>query len=258
MILRTVLDELSEACGRQRQISDKSDALQRKLDRSDGLTMAEEGRQTVIVETEARICRLIELRRQLRRKEAEIVKICTECLMLDARNSIRDRAQVIAEDHRANAGCEWREANVAGTPSGRPRTGSVPGGRSRAVSRSSSTRSVLAGLSDSERRLWANLEINFSEVKLEKRIGAGAAGIVHRGTHLGQDVAVKILKAQEEMDDDERSVSFAAPTSCSSWGSARFHRISRSSQNTSLVARSTTSCTSRRDQLIFVGECGCC
>ena len=204
VILRTVLDELSEACGRQRQISDKSDALQRKLDRSDGLTMAEEGRQTVIVETEARICRLIELRRQLRRKEAEIVKICTECLMLDARNSIRDRAQVIAEDHRANAGCEWREANVAGTPSGRPRTGSVPGGRSRAVSRSSSTRSVLAGLSDSERRLWANLEINFSEVKLEKRIGAGAAGIVHRGTHLGQDVAVKILKAQEEMDDDER------------------------------------------------------
>ena len=202
-VIRTLFDELSGVCGRQAEVSSQVDALCSLLGRADVMTITEDVKQAVVAETDARICRLIDLRRQLRRKEAEILTMCTDCLMLDVRNSIRDRAQVIAEDNRAHGGSEWRGADGAAAAM----AAAGGGGRPRAISRSGSNReamqAALEGLSESERRTWSLLEINFGEVKLDKRIGQGATGIVHRGTYQAQDVAIKIFKTQDDMDEDE-------------------------------------------------------
>eukprot|EP01052_Picozoa_sp_SAG31_P017600 SAG31_NODE_1212_length_9370_cov_2.848452_2_plen_327_part_00 len=50
---------------------------------------------------------------------------------------------------------------------------------------------------------WSELEIDFAELQVHRRVGAGASGIVHKGTHRGQDVAIKIFKDQEMMTDEE-------------------------------------------------------
>lgn len=47
------------------------------------------------------------------------------------------------------------------------------------------------------------LEIDFADLTLERRIGSGATGTVHKGSHHGQDVAVKIFNTQDEMSDEE-------------------------------------------------------
>jgi serine/threonine protein kinase len=52
-------------------------------------------------------------------------------------------------------------------------------------------------------RNWSNLTINFDELVIDKRVGSGAQGVVHKGSHRGQDVAIKVLNSQDDLSEEE-------------------------------------------------------
>ena len=117
--------------------------------------------------------------------ERDLIMLATQCLDLDVRNRIRDRAHILSEAKRHS------DTYTAETPP----TPSTAGKWPDPLEGSRPPRIV--------QKRWSEFEINFDELKIQKRVGAGASGIVHKGSHRGQDVAVKVFKNQEELSDDQ-------------------------------------------------------
>ena len=131
----------------------------------------------------------------LRACERELLVLNADCLNVDVRNRIRDRAHVLSEANAIISSQDGQSSEEPQTPRSRSNSGTEqPLGLN--------SGQAAAGQAVAVNR-WSEFEIDFDELQIQRRVGAGGSGIVHKGSHRGQDVAVKVFKNQEELTDDE-------------------------------------------------------
>ena len=158
---------------------------------------------------ERKLLKLLRLKHDLGGCEEAVLQAYTDCMMLDtcnhlsAHRHLATQAHAVLQQQKVERPAGVEQLGSDGEAAASASTGGQRRQRLLSHTNSSNFSASLAGLSSEERQQWAKLAIRFEDLVIDKRVGSGASGVVHKGYHQGQDVAIKLLIAQDEMSEDD-------------------------------------------------------